>query len=651
MSFVSHPLIYPDTVEEREYQRTIAEAAKSGSNTLVVLPTALGKTVISALVAVDILYNYRDKRVLVMAPTRPLCMQHFETFRGVIRLPEDDFVLLTGKTEAAFREAVWNGRSRMVFATPQVVRNDLLAKRVSLGSFGLLVFDECHRSVKDYAYTEVASQYAKGSGYPLILGMTASPGSDLEKVRMVCESLSIEHVEHRSDEDPDVRPYIQQITVESRTVDLPAAYQPVKDVLRGMLDDRVRWLQARGHLKGVFKGVSRMQLIDLGAELRYRAEMMSVEEERGPIYAVISRQSSALTMFHMIELLETQGAYTLKAFIDRMVEDSERKRSHTALMQDRAFASVRGLLGDDDGGLVEHPKVDALKSLLEAQFRTIPDSRVLVFTQYRDTAAHLVEVLNKVSGVRVERFVGQASKLHDKGLTQDQQASLIRDLRKGYVNTLVATSIAEEGLDIPQVDLVVFYEPIPSEIRYIQRRGRTGRKTAGRVVILAAQNTYDMIYLYASQNRLERMKSIAERLNTILKPVLRIRPRPAPEPMLPEELSQIHARAGQKPEPLVLQAEKERLADMSRQVSRAERALYMRVLETGTTGIDNGVLYSEMEEEYGYPREVVKVARWTGSRRRSISLPLHPKAPMVHHPPLRPLFPRSRSGRFRARGR
>jgi Fanconi anemia group M protein len=160
LQYVSHPLIYQESVEDRDYQRTISEAAKN-RNSLIVLPTALGKTVISALVAVDALYNYRDKRVLVMAPTRPLCMQHLETFRRVMRLPEDDFVLLTGKTQAAFREAVWNGKSRMVFATPQVVRNDLLAKRMTLNGFGLLVFDECHRSVKEYAYTEIASQYAK----------------------------------------------------------------------------------------------------------------------------------------------------------------------------------------------------------------------------------------------------------------------------------------------------------------------------------------------------------------------------------------------------------------------------------------------------------------------------------------------------------
>ncbi len=603
--YVSHPLIYPETVEDREYQRTISQAAKN-RNSLIVLPTALGKTVISALVAVDALYNYREKRVLVMAPTRPLCMQHLETFRRVMRLPEDDFVLLTGKTQAAFREAVWNGKSRMVFATPQVVRNDLLAKRMTLNGFGLLVFDECHRSVKEYAYTEIASQYAKTSEYPLILGMTASPGSDIERVRNVCESLFIEHVEYRNDEDPDVSPYVQPITVEWKTVDLPLEYQPVRDVLKGMLDERVRWLQSRGYLKGIFKEVSRKQLIELGAELRYAAEM-SIEEERGPIYAVISKQASALTIFHMIELLETQGAHTLKAFVDRMMDEAEKKKSHSVMMREQAFTSLQNLLNGES--LVEHTKVDALKRMLGDQFRSSSDSRVLVFTQYRDTATHLVEELNKVSGVRAERFVGQASKLHDKGLTQDEQASIIKDLRKGYVNMLVATSIAEEGLDIPQVDLVVFYEPIPSEIRYIQRRGRTGRKTAGKVVILAAQNTYDMIYLYASQNRVERMKSITQKLNTVLRPVLRLRSRPAPVPLSPEDIAEIYARTALKPEPSTAaqQTEKERLSEMSRQVSRAERAVYMKILEEGMIGIDDEALYSEMEEE-GYSRDVVKVA-------------------------------------------
>ena len=121
----------------------------------------------------------------------------------------------------------------MVFATPEVVRNDLLSKRMHLNDFGLLVFDECHRSVKEYAYTEIASQYAKASAYPLILGMTASPGAEMERVKNVCESLFIEHVEYRSDDDPDVTPYVQPITVESKTIDLPSDTSPSGTRSRG----------------------------------------------------------------------------------------------------------------------------------------------------------------------------------------------------------------------------------------------------------------------------------------------------------------------------------------------------------------------------------------------------------------------------------
>ncbi len=600
MRYVSHPLVYQDTVEEREYQRRIVEAARD-RNTLIVLPTALGKTVISSLVAADVLYNYRDRRALVMAPTRPLCVQHMGVFQRVIRLPQEDFALLTGRIPSGYREAVWRGSSRIVFATPQVVRNDLLMRGLRLNEFGLLVFDECHRAVKEYAYTEVAQQYVRHSDYPLILGLTASPGSDIERVRMVCDSLFIEHVEYRCDEDPDVKPYIQPIIVEWRRVNLPLQYEPLRSILRGMLNERVRWLQSRGYLKDVFKDVTRRRLIELGAELRYNVEM-SIEEERGPIYQAIIQQSSALTLFHMLELLETQGAYTLKMFIERMSEDD--KRSHSTLTGEEVYGRFLELL--NGRCYAEHPKLELLKQAVREQLISSPGSRILIFTQYRDTAAHIADELNRVEGVRAERFVGQATKPGDKGLTQEQQAAMIEDLRRGYLNTLVATSIAEEGLDIPEVDLVIFYEPIPSEIRYIQRRGRTGRRTAGRVIILATNDTYDTTYLYASYRRVERMRSIATKLNSILKPVLRLRPKPPANPISHEELARIERTTPVRYErPLTKEAE--RLKDLSREVARAEKAIYLKILERGITGINDEELYHEMEEE-GFTRSIVKTA-------------------------------------------
>ena len=105
---------------------------------------------------------------------------------------------------------------------------------------------------------------------------------------------------------------------------------------------------------------------------------------------------------------------------------------------------------------------------------------------------------------------------------------------------MVATSIAEEGLDIPQVDLVVFYEPIPSEIRYIQRRGRTGRKSAGTVVILATKNTIDERYLYSSKRRIEKMKQILSSISSSLTFIRRTIS--LPNPMTPEEISSYESR-------------------------------------------------------------------------------------------------------------
>lgn len=598
MRYVSHPLIYPDTVEDREYQRRIVEAS-SDKNTLIILPTALGKTVISALVAANVLYDHRDKKVLVMAPTRPLCMQHKGTFQRIIRFTQEGFVLLTGKIPADHRQAIWNGEARLMFATPQVVRNDLLTERLNLKDFGLLVFDECHRAVKEYAYTEVARQYVEQSGYPLLLGMTASPGSSIDRVREICEALFIEHVEYRSDDDPDVKPYIRPITVEWKRADLPLRYQPLRDMLKGMLSSRIRWLQERRYLKGSGR-VTKKGLIELGEELRYKAEM-SIEEERGPIYQAIMQQSSALTLFHMQELLETQGAFTLKKFIERLSETT--KRSHGMLMKEESYVQLLELLNGEC--YAEHPKIGILKRVIGEQLRANPNSRMLVFTQYRDTAAHLVDELNKLNGVKAGRFIGQAERLGDKGLTQEQQASLIEDLRNGYLNLLVATSIAEEGLDIPEVDLVVFYEPIPSEIRYIQRRGRTGRKTAGKVIILVTNDTYDIIYLYASYRKVDKMKHTALKLNDILRPVLRLRPKPPLNPMSDEELAELEKVEAHEPQ--LVTEEVERLRDLNREIARAERAIYLKMLERGILGLNDGELYYEMEQE-GFSKGIVKAA-------------------------------------------
>jgi len=600
---LEHQLIWPETVEFRLFQKRIADVA-SEKNTLVILPTALGKTVISAIVAANILYNYRDAKVLVMAPTRPLIMQHRDTFLRILKLREKDTALLTGKTPPGHRRFIWEGEARVVFSTPQVVRNDLLEHRLSLENYGLLVFDECHRAVKRYAYTDIAQLYVSQAKYPLILGMTASPGSNLNTVLEVCRGLYIESVEYRTETDPDVKPYIHPIEVEWKTVNLPDEYLRIKAVIQSMLDRRVNWLCGKGVIQRHPKYVTKKTLIKAGDDLRYLLET-SIEEERDKIFYAIINQSLAVTLFHMLELLETQGLHTLKDFMEKVDREKREKRSYSILVNEPQYRQLKSLT---DNSSTKHPKIGLLIQAVRDQLLRKPSSRMLVFTQYRDTATHLVEELRTISPVRVERFVGQASKPNDEGLSQEEQAERIRMLEEGELNVLVATSIAEEGLDIPAVDHVIFYEPIPSEIRYIQRRGRTGRKAPGKVAILAANNTLDMVYLYASNKRTELMRRIAENVNSKLQTIMRKSAKPPPNPLTTAELETIEKEAVHvKAEPETIKTETETVKDLKKKVARASRILYMRLLERGVSGGTLDELASDMELEAASP-QVLKAA-------------------------------------------
>lgn len=591
--YLKHPLIWPTTVNFRLYQKKIADVA-SKRNTLVILPTALGKTVISAIVAANILYSYRDTKVLVMAPTRPLVMQHRSSFTNFLKLRAKDTVLLTGKTSPTYRGAIWGGNARVFFSTPQVVRNDLLEKRFTLENYGLLVFDECHRAVKKYAYTDIAKFYVSQAKYPIILGLTASPGSDLSRVLEICRNLYVERVEYRHEEDPDVKPYIQKIDVEWRTVDLPNEYLEVKSQVKSMLNKRLYWLYSRGVIKSRPKYASRRSLIEAGDELRFMLEE-SIEEEKGQIFTAIINQSLALTLFHMLELLETQGFWTLKAFLNKVTREKKAKRSYAILVNEPEYKRLRDYVNVFP---IEHPKIELLRQIVSNQLARKSSSRMIVFTQYRDTVNHIVSELNAILGVKAERFVGQASKLMDKGLTQEEQAERIRSLEKGALNVLVATSIAEEGLDIPAVDHVIFYEPIPSEIRYIQRRGRTGRKSSGKVTILVTNDSLDMIYLYVSRRKTEKMRRIAENVSSKLQPIIRVRLKPALNPLTSIELKALEEEARRvKFEPEIIKNETETLREFSKKVERAAKILYIKLLEKGVSGVGIDQLALDMELE------------------------------------------------------
>ncbi|WP_455281414.1 helicase-related protein [[Eubacterium] cellulosolvens] len=578
-----NPLIRYELIDTRLYQENIAAKARL-RNTLVVLPTALGKTVITALVAAHFLFNQKQTRILMMAPTRPLVLQHHQSFLEILKIPDDEAIVLTGKITNRNREEIWRGNNHLFFATPQVVKNDLIREYIDLRQFSLLVFDECHRATKDYAYTYVAKKYMERAPWPIILGTTASPGAERKRVEEICRALFIEQIEYRSEEDVDVVPYINPVQTEWKFVELPEEYLKIKYELRELINERLSWLRRLGYLQKNIEYTTRRDLLELGESLRSNISHSS-EKNKGPIFSAIVAQSAALTLFHALELLETQGINILGYFIDKIESTNNSKKSYRTIIKHHKFQTLKKNI--DESKKVRHPKIDLILDEIKQQFIRKPTSRIIVFTQYRDTSKDLVRILNESLQVRAERFVGQATKDKDIGLSQDEQTEILRDFDAGEIKILVATCVAEEGLDIPSVELVIFYEPVPSEIRHIQRKGRTGRKAAGRAIILAAKDTFDIAYVYASKKRVEKMRKITRLLNKDLKSLIRLGPKPKDMPLTNDELKAFEMKAdelddGNTVESISKNEGKRFLAE----VDRASRTILSETMKIGQKGVN-----------------------------------------------------------------
>lgn len=495
--FVSHRNIKPKTVRERAFQLDIAEKAKK-ENTLIVLPTGLGKTVIAVLVAADVM---EKGKILMLAPTRPLVLQHHTSFDQMLFI--DTSIVLTGKINPEKRITLWN-ENQFIFSTPQVVRNDLVKERYTLNEVALTIFDEAHRAVGDYAYVEIASLYQNQGENPLIMGLTASPGSKKAKIKEVMENLYIQNVEARMRYDEDVVDYVKDIKIEWCKVDLTPEMDSLRHQVEELLYEKIGKLNNLGLLRYKKKEyISKRDLL----ELRKYIPQTLVGSRAKFRYAAYLNQALAISLYHCLELLETQGINPMRDYLGRMFEGECEKRSEKILVNDKRVQSVYEKA--HKYSKISHPKLHALKSVLQKQLTTKNSALIIVFAQYRDTINSILDEIAAIPHARPVRFVGQSSRT-DKGLKQDEQKKILEEFRKGEHNILVASSVAEEGLDIPAVDLVVFYEPIPSEIRSIQRRGRTGRSEVGRVIILITKDSRDEAYLWAERSREKKMQSIVK---------------------------------------------------------------------------------------------------------------------------------------------
>lgn len=482
--YLEHQFIKKSAVEHREYQVNLAKQAVS-NNCLVVLPTGLGKTTVALQVIAEFL-TMRTGGVLFLAPTRVLAHQHYEFLKSNLLI--DDIALITGEDTITKRKKLWI--NSIICATPEIVKNDLDRQIVNPSQFVLIIFDEAHRTVGDYAYAGIAERFV--STKARIMGMTATLPSEKDKATKILETLKISTIAQRTEESPDVKPYVQQTETQWITVELPPELKQIQFWLRSSIDSRY------GDLRRF--GLNLSSTHSLSELLRVRDFVLRQNRRAAkPLF-------TAIRLIHALHVLESHGITSFLRFCER----ANKKKGvgiKDLFENDQNFAKAVHLARECQQRGIEHSKITKLKEIINGL-----SGKILVFTSYRDSVDVIHQKLSEMD-IPAGFLIGKAG---ETGLKQKKQIETVQKFRDGEYKVLIATRVGEEGLDISEVNTVIFFDNVPSSIRYVQRKGRTGRKDYGKLIVLIAKDTTDETYYWISKRKVSAARKMGEKMSKIL---------------------------------------------------------------------------------------------------------------------------------------
>ena len=499
MPTVKHPFLR-DGVEARAYQIRALRTVLS-SSCLMVMPTGYGKTAVEWMVMAEFLRR-SDKKIILIAPTTGLVAQQQRMAREMLNIEEEMILRYTGETAPTKRLEIWQ-RAKIIMATPQVIRNDTTNGKISLKDVSLIIFDEAHHATGNHAYAQVGDLYLKEHPRGRTLGATASPGANRAGIIEVTKRLNTLSLDVSIKHDPLLKPYAVTLYNDIIEVELPESLTTLIFPLQEHQKSEVESVQRMGYMAPV-KNITAKVIGD--AQLAV-SRAISRRDARG--YNAAKKISDIRRMHMLLDLLKTQGVKAALGFLDKAETEgrsgdrgTNRFLAKPVIHNFRTNAKHLGEL---------HPKAEIVYKMVKQRIKESPSSRILIFTEYRYTVNNLIDYLSNIDGVNASQFIGQSSSGKHKGMTQKQQISRLDEFRNGEVNVLVATSVGEEGLDVPAADLVLMYEPVPSAIRSIQRRGRTARQSSGTVKTLVAKDTRDQFVRRAAEIREQKMyKNLAE---------------------------------------------------------------------------------------------------------------------------------------------
>ncbi|MDE1878824.1 MAG: DEAD/DEAH box helicase family protein, partial [Thaumarchaeota archaeon] len=400
----------------------------------------------------------------------------------------DDISLITGEDPITKRKKLWI--NSIICATPEIVKNDLDRQLVLPSQFALIIFDEAHRTIGDYAYAVIAERFANVD--VRIIGMTATLPSERDKASEILKILKISSIAQRTEESPDVSPYVQQTDTQWVSVELPYEMKQIQSYIKAAIDLRYDELKKCGLNLSNTKSLSEL--------LRVRDFVLRQNRRAAkPLF-------TSIRLIHALNVLESHGVTSFLRFCERT---SEKKGVgiRDLFENDLNFGKAIRLAKEAQQKGIEHSKITKLKEIINGL-----SGKALVFTSYRDSVEVIHQKLTEMN-ISAGFLIGKAG---ETGLKQKKQIETVQKFRDGQYKVLIATRVGEEGLDISEVNTVIFFDNVPSSIRYVQRKGRTGRKDYGKLIVLIAKDTTDETYYWIGKRKVSAAKKMGEKMSKIL---------------------------------------------------------------------------------------------------------------------------------------
>lgn len=373
---------------ERTYQSQIIQIALQ-KNTLVCLPTGMGKTYVALVVMYNFFRWFPRRLSIFMTPTKPLVTQQFRSWLRVFgKLAPDAAVEITANMAPEKRAELWKD-ALVVFSTPQIVENDLEGGYLTKERISLLVFDEAHRAVGNYAYCGIMRAMA---GFAFrVCGLTATPGSSIPQIQSLISGLRIESIQFYNEDSAELVNYLSLQEKEVQTVGISTKIVQV----RGIIDELIRKhyaspLQSLGfNLPADFDKISVSSLLNNHNSVPSQSLGGAVEGYLAGLRILLHVRDllvfyGILPMISYIKGLASSKGNSLKTRVTKQLLGSEEMcqmmRKYESLEKDTNFYS--------------HPKLKWLQTILQAHF-AVSESRVMIFSQYRDSVLDICEFLHR----------------------------------------------------------------------------------------------------------------------------------------------------------------------------------------------------------------------------------------------------------------